>query len=49
MKYGDPTNSELTNSRIKLIRKHFTKMSRGEDISIDEDLPTIPCPLEELD
>ncbi|CAI4216817.1 unnamed protein product [Parascedosporium putredinis] len=47
IKYGDPTNSEAVDARIRLIRKHFTKMSRGEDIEEDEELPVIPCPLEE--
>ncbi|PKS10631.1 hypothetical protein jhhlp_002386 [Lomentospora prolificans] len=47
MKYGDPTNSDAVNNRIKLIRKHFTYMSQGVDIGVDEGLPTIPCPLSE--
>ncbi|KAK8139849.1 glycoside hydrolase family 5 protein [Apiospora sp. TS-2023a] len=44
LQYGNPSNSEYTNSRIKLIRKHFLAMSQGKRIPPDEDLPAVPCP-----
>ncbi|KAK6865885.1 glycoside hydrolase [Apiospora arundinis] len=44
LQYDNPANSEYTNSRIQLIRKHFLAMSQGVHIPSDEDLPAVPCP-----
>ncbi|KAK8089614.1 glycoside hydrolase, partial [Apiospora hydei] len=44
LQYNNPANSEYTNSRIQLIRKHFVAMSQGTEIPSNEDLPAVPCP-----
>ncbi|KAI1859760.1 hypothetical protein JX265_010209 [Neoarthrinium moseri] len=44
LQYNNPTNSEYTNSRIQLIRKHFVAMSQGKEIPANETLPAVPCP-----
>ncbi|KAI8635191.1 glycoside hydrolase superfamily [Xylariaceae sp. FL1651] len=45
LQYGNPNNTAYTNSRIELIRKHFVAMSQGRNISPNEALPVVPCPL----
>lgn len=44
LQYGNPANSDYTESRIQLIRQHFLKVSQGQNISADADLPVVPCP-----
>ncbi|KAL7629300.1 hypothetical protein AAE478_000820 [Parahypoxylon ruwenzoriense] len=44
LQYGNPRNTANQNSRIQLIRKHFTAMSQGKEIAPDEPLPLVPCP-----
>lgn len=44
MKYGFPGNSDLITSRMKQLRQHFIKMTRGETISANATLPLVPCP-----
>ncbi|KAK8126367.1 (Trans)glycosidase [Apiospora kogelbergensis] len=44
LQYGNPANSEYTNHRIQLIRKHFLAMGQGTQIAPDDDLPVVPCP-----
>ncbi|KAK5624364.1 hypothetical protein RRF57_000080 [Xylaria bambusicola] len=44
LQYGNPRNTAYTNSRIRLIRKHFITMSKGKAIDFDEPLPPVPCP-----
>jgi hypothetical protein len=45
MQYGNPANSAHINNRIQLIRKHFVKMSTGEDIASSAALKSVECPL----
>ncbi|KAI1490670.1 glycoside hydrolase superfamily [Biscogniauxia mediterranea] len=44
LQYGNPANTADTDSRIRLIRKHFVAMSQNVTISPDEALPVVPCP-----
>ncbi|KAI1357488.1 glycoside hydrolase superfamily [Xylaria arbuscula] len=44
LQYGNPNNTDYTNSRIQLIRKHFVAMSQGQVIGAEEPLPPVPCP-----
>ncbi|KAI1356948.1 glycoside hydrolase superfamily [Xylaria sp. FL0043] len=44
LQYGNPNNTDYTNSRIQLIRKHFIAMSQGKSIDAGEPLPLVPCP-----
>ncbi|GAP86097.1 putative glycoside hydrolase family 5 protein [Rosellinia necatrix] len=44
LQYGNPSNTDATDSRIQLIRKHFIAMSQGRTISPTEPLPIVPCP-----
>lgn len=44
LQYGNPENTAYTNSRIKLIRKHFVAMSKGKKIGANDPLPPVPCP-----
>ncbi|KAI1345183.1 glycoside hydrolase superfamily [Xylariaceae sp. FL0016] len=44
LQYGNPNNTDYTDSRIQLIRKHFIAMSQGEDIGANETLPMVSCP-----
>ncbi|KAH8193695.1 hypothetical protein TruAng_012138 [Truncatella angustata] len=44
LQYGNPANSNYTDSRIQLIRKHFIAMSKDEDIPANASLPAVPCP-----
>ncbi|KAI0428872.1 glycoside hydrolase superfamily [Xylaria sp. FL1042] len=44
LQYGNPKNTNYTNSRIQLIRKHFITMSQGKNIGAGEPLPPISCP-----
>lgn len=44
LQYGNPSNSDDTNRRIQLIRKHFIAMSQGRDIDPAEPLPPVSCP-----
>ncbi|KAI0404279.1 glycoside hydrolase superfamily [Xylaria palmicola] len=44
LQYGNPTNTDSTNSRIQLIRQHFIAMSQDKQISAKEPLPPVSCP-----
>ncbi|KAI1813124.1 glycoside hydrolase superfamily [Poronia punctata] len=44
LRYGNPDNSAYTNSRIKLIRRHFIAMSQGRDVGVNATLPVVSCP-----
>ena len=44
LQYGNPANSAQINNRIQLVRKHFVKMSTGQDISAGTALKSVECP-----
>jgi mannan endo-1,4-beta-mannosidase len=44
LQYGNPANSDYTQSRIQLIHQHSAKLGQGQNISADADLPAVPCP-----
>lgn len=44
LQYGNPANSDYTDSRIQLIHQHSVRLSKGQNISADADLPVVPCP-----
>ncbi|KAK9773514.1 hypothetical protein AB5N19_05282 [Seiridium cardinale] len=44
LQYGNPANSDYTNSRIRLIRRHFIAMSENRQIPANDSLPVVLCP-----
>ncbi|KAH9908992.1 glycoside hydrolase [Xylariomycetidae sp. FL2044] len=48
LQYGNPNNSAYTDSRIRLIREHFVKLSQGLEVGANATLPAVPCPVPAL-
>jgi mannan endo-1,4-beta-mannosidase len=44
LQYGNPANSDYTDSRIQLIHQHSVSLGQGQNISGDADLPVVACP-----
>ncbi len=36
LEFGNPANTDQVKMRTRILHKHFVKMSRGEDIDVDE-------------
>lgn len=41
MQYGNPSNTDVVNAKISLVREHFFAM---QDIIVDDYLPAVACP-----